>query len=129
VHMQATDLNTLVGATLKGEYKKRGLRLEDLAPTVGIPYGTLRRKIAGESPIFASELVLLCQAIGVTPERVLADAIDLFGGTDKLMSEASSISELSEKERMQEEARAMSTEQIEGLTNHAGTSKEANRQK
>ena len=117
--MQATDLNTLVGATLKGEYKKRGMRLEDIAQTVGIPYATLRKKIAGQSPIFTSELVILCQAIGVSSERVLADAVELFGGMDRLLSAACSIKSESEKKKKQAEARAMPTEQIEENANRA----------
>ena len=111
--MPEKDLNTLVGATLKGEYKKRGMRLEDIAPKVGIPYPTLRKKIAGQSPIFATELILICQVIGVTPERVLADAMEMYGGVDKLVSEVTSTTKTSDKKRKQEEALSMTTEQIE----------------
>jgi len=113
--MPVTDLNTLVGATLKGEYKKRGMRLEDIAKKAGIPYPTLRKKIAGQSPIFATELILICQVVGVTPERVLGDAMELYGGVDKLVSEVTSTTETSDKKRKQDEARSMTTEQIEEL--------------
>jgi len=81
------DLNAFVGDVLKGEYKKRGQRLEDLAPIAGIPYGTLRRKIAGGAPILASELIALSAAIGVAPAKVVEEALELYGGIDKLMSE------------------------------------------
>jgi len=95
--MPVTDLNTLLGATLKGEYKKRGMRLEDIAKSVGIPYATLRKKIAGQSPIYATELILVCQVIGVTRERVVTDAIDMHGGVDKLVTEATSITDSPDK--------------------------------
>jgi len=114
--MPVTDLNALVGATLKGEYKKRGMRLEDIAKSAGIPYPTLRKKIAGQSPIFATELILICQVIGVTPERVLGDAMDMYGGVDKLVSEVTSTTEAPDKRRKQAEALSMTTEQIEDLT-------------
>lgn len=83
---------------LKGEYKKRSLRLEDIAAVARIPYGTLRKKIAGQSPIFAGELIRVAAAIGVPAGKVMDEAVEMYGGLERLMSEAAAITESSDDE-------------------------------
>lgn len=123
--VQNKDFNFYVGAVLKGEYKKRSMTVESLADTTGIPYSTLRKKFAGDSPILVSEVVILAKTIGISPAQVLTEAETMLGqqqGKDSQasMSAPSSTTNDIDTKRKQNEARAMTTEQIE-KTKHAAT--------
>lgn len=123
------DLNSAVGDALRGEYKKRNLRLEDVAAASGIPYSTLRKKIAGDSPIFAGEVVVVAQVIGdlsgIPIDRgaagVIDDAIKLAGGVDRLMSEVRSTTDELATKRKQREAATMPVGSLEEQDQRAAT--------
>ena len=87
------DLNSVVGDVIRGEYTKRGLTLERLATASGIPYGTLRRKIAGGAPLYVSELIALARIIGVDPGAILDEAEQLFRSTSGPLSTPDVITE------------------------------------
>src|SRR5690606_31164281 len=113
---QNKDFNFYVGAVLKGEYKKRSMTVESLAETTGIPYSTLRKKFAGDSPILVSEVVMLAKAIGITPGQVLTEAETMLGQQQENASRVSVVGSTTndiDTKRKQNEARSMSTEQIE----------------
>jgi predicted transcriptional regulator len=123
------DLNTAVGRVLKTRYRERDLLLEDVAARAGIPYSTLRKKLAGDSPIFASEVVVLTEAIGAMSDRPIKDgaagvietAIDLFGGIDRVMSEVRSTTDELATKRKQREAAAMPIGSLEEQDQIAAT--------
>jgi len=120
---QSKDFNYFVGLVIKGEYKKKEMTLESLAETSGIAYSTLRKKIAGASPILVSELSTLTRLIGVTPHQVLLEAesmLDQHLATTSRVSAVGSTTNDIDTKRKQNEARAMTTEQIE-KTKHAAT--------
>jgi transcriptional regulator with XRE-family HTH domain len=112
----STDLNTAVGNVLKGEYTKREKTLDDLAAETGIPYSTLRRKIAGGAPIFVAELMAIAKAIPVSAGKVLDEAEELVA-----MSAADATNDLDAiRRRKQAEASAMKPEDLEA-EKHAAT--------
>lgn len=105
-------LNAVIGDVVRGEFTKHGLTLEQLAERTNIPYGTLRKKIIGTSPIHVTELVTLVAAIGpeVTVERVIDDAQAIW----ERMSSASATTDALTKKRLEKEAeaRAMTPDQL-----------------
>lgn len=114
------DMNVVVGRILKGEYKKRGMLLEDLAERAQIPYGTLRKKIAGASPIFVTELIALAKAMvpPLDPRAVLDEADSLY----VQMSAAGVTNDLHKKRSEKEaEARAMTPDQLDQVKKRAAT--------
>lgn len=122
---QNKDFNFYVGAVLKGEYKKRSMTVESLADTTDIPYSTLRKKFAGDSPILVSEVVVISKAIGIPPAQVLTEAETMLGqqqgnASRASMSAPSATTNDIDTKRKQNEARSMTTKQIE-MTQHAAT--------
>lgn len=78
-------LSAYVGSVIKGEYKKRDMTLEALAEKSGIPYSSLRAKVAGDTAFLAQDIIVLAAAIGVPVQTVTDEAVSLFGGIDGLI--------------------------------------------
>ena len=102
----AGPFSTAMGRVLKGEYVKAGLTLDVLAERAGIPYYTLRRKIAGQSPLNMDEFFAVVQAIGADAGQLLKEA--------DLMSDVARTKNQLDTKRQQREAAAMSDRALEG---------------
>jgi transcriptional regulator with XRE-family HTH domain len=120
-----TPLSKKVGDLITAAYS--GARLEDgtrmtqeiLAQRAGYSVTTLQKKLAGTAPINTTDLALLAGAIPFTTAGAILDsAIEQLGGYEKLSEPTATTDDLDTK-RKQNEARAMSVEQIEALPNAA----------
>jgi DNA-binding transcriptional regulator YdaS (Cro superfamily) len=116
-------LNRMVGKAIRSEYEKRDYTLETFAPLTGVPYSTLRKKIAGASPIFAAELITIAAAIGgeMTPEFLMDEAVKLYGGQARLMSDAADTTDELDTKRKQRDAAAMSGGTLDEMDQKAAT--------
>ena len=82
----------------------------------------------GEVPIFASELRVIAQHINWPIEQIVQRALDNYGGIDRLISE-SSVSEpvdsvAERRKAKQQEAKSMTTEQLESRKRRAAINDE-----
>jgi transcriptional regulator with XRE-family HTH domain len=117
-----TPLSIKVGDLLTGAYNEARMNQVKLAQLTGMSTVTLQKKLAGKAPISTTDLALIAGAIpGVEAGTILETAISRVGGYKALLSEATSTTEDADRSRKQAGARAMTTEQIEGLTNHAAS--------
>jgi transcriptional regulator with XRE-family HTH domain len=117
-------LDAIIGRVLRGEYKKRGQRLTDLAELAGIPYVTLQKKINGKSSLTAVELIALCKAMDPTldPGAVLDEAQRFF---ESMSPAPHTTDDINQKRREKEaEARAMSPDELARTEKHAATDDE-----
>lgn len=124
VSIDIRRLNALIGKEIKGAYTARGLTLETIATDANIPYGTLRKKVAGTSPTFATELWVI---VGVIyPEKSRAEAAAEAGAIiDRAAARLSAVTatndDLQERREKQEQARALPPEALEGQERRAAT--------
>jgi len=120
VPKQEKTLNAVVGDVIRGEFTKYGLTLEMLAERTNIPYGTLRKKIVGTSPIFVTELISITKAIDphITEQQIIDEAQGIW----QRMSAARATNDLQTKRTQKEaEARTMTPDQLEEVTRRAAT--------
>lgn len=76
----AHEISRAVADEIFGRYKGKrvdGKRMTQatIAAESGIPAVTLRKKLAGESPITVHELVVIARAIGELPQDILEKAV------------------------------------------------------
>ncbi|MDQ0726852.1 helix-turn-helix domain-containing protein [Microbacterium sp. W4I20] len=82
-----TPISRAISDELTGAYTKRRLTQEELARRVEMPLVTLQKKLRARAPITATDLVLLSNAIGVDPAKVLTDAMEELANAERLASE------------------------------------------
>lgn len=70
-----SDLSRAVSDVLTGEYAKKRLTQDELATRTEMSVWTLQKKLRGRSPVSATDLVVIAQAIGVDPAGVLTEAM------------------------------------------------------
>lgn len=90
VHEQPA-ISRAVSDVLTGFYNKRRLTQEVVAARAEMSVVTLQKKLKGNAPITATDLVLLSEAIGVDPRDVLDQAIR------DVSEAANNVSDLSQK--------------------------------
>jgi hypothetical protein len=124
VSIDIRRLNALIGKEIKGAYTARDLTLEAIAAGANIPYGTLRKKIAGTSPVFATELLVI---VGVIYPEKDAEAIAVEAGAildraaARLSAATATNDDLQKMREKQEQARAMPPEALEDQERRAAT--------
>jgi transcriptional regulator with XRE-family HTH domain len=74
---ERSPISQAISDVLTGFYKTRRLTQEVVAERAGMSITTLQKKLSGKGPITATDLVVLSQAIGVEPGRVITDAMEL----------------------------------------------------
>lgn len=117
--MERTDrVNRALADVLRGAYKQEGFTLPTLAAAAGIPNTTLQRIMAGNSPVTMGDLEAIAVAVNV-PAPELFEAALKKADRDEMSAAASTPVSLDTK-RKQNEARAMTIEQIE-TSKHAAT--------
>lgn len=71
-----TPISQAISDALTGAYARKRLTQEQIADRANMSLVTLQKKLRGRSPISATDLVVLAQAIGVDPAKVLDDALE-----------------------------------------------------
>lgn len=117
----ASPYTQAIADALTGRYKAKRWNLEKLAEKTGIRYFTLRRMMAGEAEINVREMQIICGVLGVTVESVYDEALAVYGGLEKLVSEAVATTDDLAAKRLQkqQEAAAMSVDELEQQRNAA----------
>lgn len=84
-----------LGRAVDNALSARGASRDDLWKYMGWNLTSLSRKLRGETPFLISELRIICTYLGslrpdvpVTETQIVNDALDLYGGFDKLLSDA-----------------------------------------
>lgn len=73
---QVTPISRAISDILAGAYKKKRVTQDEIAERANMSIWTVQKKLRGRSPVTATDLVVLAQAIGVDPGRVLTEALD-----------------------------------------------------
>lgn len=73
---QVTDISRAVSDRLTGAYASKRLTQEEIADRTQMSIWTLQKKLRGRAPITATDLVVIAQAIGVSPAKILTDALE-----------------------------------------------------
>jgi transcriptional regulator with XRE-family HTH domain len=72
---KVTPISRAISDVLTGAYARKRLTQEELSQRTGIPLVTLQKKLRGRSPISATDLVVIAEAIGVQPPKMLEEAM------------------------------------------------------
>lgn len=78
-----TPISQAISDVLTGAYARKRLTQEQIADRANMSLVTLQKKLRGRSPISATDLVVLAQAIGVDPAKVLEDALEDMNATSE----------------------------------------------
>lgn len=103
-----SDLSRAVSDVLTGEYAKKRLTQDELATRTEMSVWTLQKKLRGRSPVSATDLVVIAQAIGVDPAGVLTEAMADAGLTPNAeVSEVRDLLDIADCEDVPELIRAL----------------------
>lgn len=125
-------ISRIAADVLTGYYKRKRLTQEDLATRSEIPLPTLQKKLKGNAPITATDLVMLSRAIGVDPAKVLTEIVEESEVAERRSSmtvlppveDVVSVPVASLDEQRQLSLADMPDEELEGLRNAANTDPE-----
>lgn len=73
---QVTEISRAVSDKLTGAYASKRLTQDEIAERAQMSIWTLQKKLRGRSPISATDLVVIAQAIGVSPAKILTEALE-----------------------------------------------------
>lgn len=114
---EITPISRALSDVFTGLYKKRRLTQPVFSERSGIPEPTLQKKLKGNAPISATDLVVMAQALGADPGEVLNEALkDL--GMDSVSEAPISLDERRKK------LSGMTDEQVAKLRGVAGSDAE-----
>jgi len=69
-------ISDAVAASISAAIRQHGMSIQHVADASGIPYSTLRRKLAGFSSFQVAELLQISQALGMdSPADLIRDAL------------------------------------------------------
>lgn len=83
---QITPISRAISDILTGAYMKKRLTQDVVAERAEMSIWTLQKKLKARAPISATDLVILAQAIGVDPSKVLEEAMEDVAAAEKLAS-------------------------------------------
>ncbi|WP_420111644.1 helix-turn-helix domain-containing protein [Pseudactinotalea sp.] len=83
---QVTDISRAVSDKLTGAYASKRLTQEEIADRAHMSIWTLQKKLRGRAPITATDLVVISQAIGVSPTKILTEALEEIEEQKRLVS-------------------------------------------
>jgi transcriptional regulator with XRE-family HTH domain len=112
VPAEQTPISRAISDVLTGYYGRKRLTQEQVAERADMSVVTLQKKLKAKAPITATDLVVLSNAIGVDPEKVLREAIEEVDAAGEPVSEAP-LSLDDTRRRKQEEAARMSPQELE----------------
>lgn len=84
---QVTDISRAVSDALTGAYASKRLTQDEIAERAEMSIWTLQKKLRGRAPVTATDLVVIAQAIGVSPTKILTDALEELEIQKRQMSE------------------------------------------
>lgn len=70
---KTSDVTERVAATVTTEMDRVGASINGLADATGIPFSTLRRKLAGHGDFTLGDLLAIAETLGVTPADLLPE--------------------------------------------------------
>jgi len=70
-----TAANRRLAELVRGEFEKSPMNRAELAERSGVPAGTLAGIMNGTKPIYAEQLALLSEALGVPPEKWIKEML------------------------------------------------------
>ncbi|RKT33624.1 Cro/C1-type helix-turn-helix DNA-binding protein [Microbacterium sp. AG1240] len=76
---EITPISRALSDVFTGLYKKRRLTQPVFSERSGIPEPTLQKKLKGNAPITATDLVVMARALGADPGDVLHEALKDLG--------------------------------------------------
>lgn len=72
---QVTPISRAVSDQLTGAYASKRLTQDQIAERAEMSIWTLQKKLRGRAPVTATDLVVIATAIGVSPSKILEDAM------------------------------------------------------
>lgn len=116
-----TPISRAISDVLTGAYARKRLTQEQIADATDMPLVTVQKKLRARAPISATDLVVLSQAIGVDPAKMLQEALADLAEAEAQASEGiASISDQRRKKKPSE----MTEEEMEGESSAANTDPE-----
>lgn len=112
---QPETFDEWVGTTIESKFGKTSMRQDDLAAATGISVTLIGRSIRGTRGLSVKEFETIAGVLGEDPGVLLKEALDGFGGMEKLLTKPVSDVPLSldeQRRRKQAEAAAMTPQQI-----------------
>ncbi|MGX9349218.1 helix-turn-helix domain-containing protein [Microbacterium sp. KNMS] len=111
-------ISTIASDVLTGFYKRKRLTQEELAERSDIPLTSLQKKLRGNAPITATDLVVISQAIGVDPALVMREIMRELDDRNAGMSDAPVSLEA---HRTKKSVAEMTDDEIEAIKKKAAT--------
>lgn len=118
---QVTPISRAISDVLTGAYARKRLTQEEIAERAGMSIWTLQKKLRGRAPITATDLVILSQAIGVDPGKMLTEALADLEESKRLASEG--VASLDDHRKKKTPAE-MTEAEMEGVSSAASTDPE-----
>ncbi|WP_336629953.1 MULTISPECIES: helix-turn-helix domain-containing protein [unclassified Microbacterium] len=82
-----SSFDVCLGAVVRSKRAKLGMTQEALSSSTGIPMSNLKRREDGRNEITVSELYRIAAAVKVPAVSLVEEALDDYGGMDKLIDE------------------------------------------
>ena len=82
-----SSFDVCLGRVVKSKRVKAGLTRARMAEITGIAEANLKRREEGKNEITSSELYRIAAAVGVPAVSLVEEALDDYGGMDKLLDE------------------------------------------
>lgn len=95
--IKPVTFNQHLGSVVNGVLTNKGWTQDDLIAGTQLNKTTVGRRIRGSHPMLVSELVIISSYLGVPAGKIVSEALEQFGGIDKLLSEAAAKNEVEEK--------------------------------
>lgn len=124
-HKKFREFDAALGRVIASKRQLRSLSQADLSDRAGIPLTNIGRVEKGTRSVSVAELETIAEAIQVPARTMAEEALDLYGGLTKLMSEATGTTndiDIHRKKR----AASMTTQQIEDQVSAATRDPELN---
>ena len=124
---KTSDFDVRLGNVIRAKRTKIRMSQNQLADASGIAMSNLQRRENGKIEITVSEIKRIAEALGVPAHELVDEALDDFGGMQKLIDEHVGMSEAPvslDAHRRNRTPAEMTEEEMEGVPNAAGTDPE-----
>ena len=113
-----TPISRAVSDILTGAYAKKRLTQEVVAERAGMSVWTLQKKLKARAPITATDLVVLANAIGVSPTDVLEEAMADVEKAERHMS--AGVASIAEQRFKTKSPATMTDDELDAIEKKAG---------
>lgn len=118
---QVTDISRAVSDKLTGAYASKRLTQDEIAERAQMSIWTLQKKLRGRAPISATDLVVIAQAIGVSPAKILNEALEEL--EEQKLAASEGVASIADQRRKKSPA-TMTDAELEGERSAANTDPE-----